>query len=209
MIGLSRLSATKAAAITALPPLHRLTQLTLSRFYSGAASTAQPQLDYSSSDYYYYDYNNHKSKAPSAKKHVFAERLSKLLEVPHISIATLVRQDLSPRSSLYKQIANAVNCGELVPEDIIFGLLSKRLEDGYYQGENGFILDGIPRSPIQAEILDQLAEIDLVVNFKCSEDGLLKHREEANWKEKIQLYVEQVVFNSHFSVLPCIPVDAS
>ncbi len=32
---------------------------------------------------------------------------------------------------------------------------------------------------------------------------------EANWKEKIQLYVEQVVFNSHFSVLPCIPVDAS
>lgn len=43
-----------------------------------------------------------------------------------------------------------MNRGELVPEDIIFGLLSKRLDDGYYRGEIGFILDGIPRSPIQA-----------------------------------------------------------
>lgn len=48
------------------------------------------------------------------------------------------------------QIANAVNRGEVVSEDIIFGLLSKRLEDGYYRGEIGFILDGVPRSRIQA-----------------------------------------------------------
>lgn len=48
------------------------------------------------------------------------------------------------------QIANAVNEGRLVPEDVIFGLLSKRLEEGYYRGETGFILDGIPRTRIQA-----------------------------------------------------------
>lgn len=52
--------------------------------------------------------------------------------------------------SLSFQIANAVNEGQLVPEDIIFGLLSKRLEEGYYRGETGFILDGIPRTHIQA-----------------------------------------------------------
>lgn len=34
------------------------------------------------------------------------------------------------------------------------GLLSKRLEDGYYRGESGFILDGFPRSPIQAVSLN-------------------------------------------------------
>lgn len=45
---------------------------------------------------------------------------------------------------------NAVNQGKLVPEDIIFGLLSKRLEEGYSRGETGFILDGIPRTRIQA-----------------------------------------------------------
>jgi hypothetical protein len=38
----------------------------------------------------------------------------------------------------------------LVPEDIIFGLLTKRLEDGYNKGETGFILDGIPRTRMQA-----------------------------------------------------------
>lgn len=48
------------------------------------------------------------------------------------------------------QIANAVNQGKLVPEDIMFELLSKRLEDGYCKGETGFILDGIPRTQIQA-----------------------------------------------------------
>lgn len=41
-----------------------------------------------------------------AKKHVYAERLSKLLEVPHISMGTLVRQELNPRSSLYKKVQN-------------------------------------------------------------------------------------------------------
>lgn len=38
----------------------------------------------------------------------------------------------------------------LVPEDIIFGLLSKRLEAGYFRGETGFILEGIPRTRKQA-----------------------------------------------------------
>jgi len=41
---------------------------------------------------------------PGAKRHVFAERLSKLLEVPHISMASLLHQELNPRSSLYQQV---------------------------------------------------------------------------------------------------------
>lgn len=41
---------------------------------------------------------------PGVRRHLFAERLSKLLEVPHISMATLLRQDLNPRSSLYQQV---------------------------------------------------------------------------------------------------------
>ncbi len=111
---------------------------------------------------------------PGARRHIFAERLSKLLEVPHISMATLLRQDLNPRSSLYQQIANALDQGKLIPEEIIFALLSKRLEEGYSRGETGFILDGIPRTRIQAEILDHIAHVDLVVNFKCSQENLLK-----------------------------------
>lgn len=39
-----------------------------------------------------------------APRHVFAERLSKLLQVPHISMGSLLRQELNPRSSLYKEV---------------------------------------------------------------------------------------------------------
>lgn len=131
---------------------------------------------------------------PRMKRHVFAERLSKLLDVPHISMGSLVRQELHPRSSLYKQIGNAVNEGKLVPEDVIFGLLSKRLEEGYYRGENGFILDGIPRSRNQAEILDQIVDVDLVVNFKCPEEHLLQKKpllQGNTWKGNFPVYAEQ------------------
>lgn len=41
-----------------------------------------------------------------------------------------------------------------MPEEVIFGLLSKRLEEGFYKGETGFILDGIPRTRMQAVSLD-------------------------------------------------------
>ncbi|XP_015070036.1 probable adenylate kinase 7, mitochondrial [Solanum pennellii] len=111
---------------------------------------------------------------PMAQRHVYAQWLSKLLGVPHISMGSLVRQELHPRSSLYKQIADAVNQGKLVPEEVIFGLLSKRLEEGYCSGESGFILDGIPRSKIQAEILDKTVDIDLVLNLKRAEDLVSK-----------------------------------
>ncbi|XP_073294103.1 probable adenylate kinase 7, mitochondrial [Primulina huaijiensis] len=111
---------------------------------------------------------------PMVNRHVYAERLAKLLEVPHISMGSLVRQELNPNSPLYKQIASSVNQGKLVPEDVIFGLLSKRLEEGYCRGESGFILDGIPRTRVQAEILDQVADIDLVLNLKCSDEFLVK-----------------------------------
>ncbi|XP_006298261.2 probable adenylate kinase 7, mitochondrial [Capsella rubella] len=109
--------------------------------------------------------------APGDWRHVFAQRLSKLLEVPHISMGSLVRQELNPRSSLYREIASAVNERKLVPKSVVFALLSKRLEEGYVKGETGFILDGIPRTRFQAETLDQIAQIDLVVNLKCSEES--------------------------------------
>lgn len=118
---------TKAAAI----PLRRFN---LRRFISTATSStaAQPQFDYEY-DYYCHDYNRaeHESRlgrlavtpmedsegsvptrelqlvfigSPRTKKHIYAEKLSKLLAVPHISMASLVRQELSPRSFLYRQV---------------------------------------------------------------------------------------------------------
>lgn len=48
------------------------------------------------------------------------------------------------------QLAEIVNQGKLVSDEIIFNLLSKRLEAGEAKGESGFILDGFPRTIRQA-----------------------------------------------------------
>ncbi|KAM1217487.1 hypothetical protein ACFX13_045540 [Malus domestica] len=74
--------------------------------------------------------------------------------------------------------AIGVNERKLVPDEVIFALLSKRLEEGCYRGENGFILDGIPRTRTQAEIVDRIADIDLVVNLKHTNEHLTKSLED-------------------------------
>ena len=58
------------------------------------------------------------------------------------------------------QIASAINEGKPVLEEIIFRLLSKRLEEGYCNGESGFILEGIPRNRNQAVCLSSFGWID-------------------------------------------------
>lgn len=112
MAGLSRLRA--AAAL-------QLRQIARSRAY-GSAAAAQLQYDYDDEC----DLHGQASEPmlrldsagspprrgvqwvligdPGVKKHVYADNLSKLLEVPHISMGSLVRQELSPRSALYKQV---------------------------------------------------------------------------------------------------------
>ncbi|GER43488.1 adenylate kinase [Striga asiatica] len=71
-------------------------------------------------------------------------------------------------------LADVVNQGKLVSDEIIINLLSKRLEMGESKGESGFILDGFPRTVRQAEILNEVTDIDLVVNLKLPENVLLE-----------------------------------
>ncbi|WMV17651.1 hypothetical protein MTR67_011036 [Solanum verrucosum] len=117
---------------------------------------------------------------PMTQRHVYAQWLSKLVDVPYISMGSLVRQELNPQ---YNKISSVVNEGKLVPEEVIFDLLSKRLEEGYCRGENGFILDGIPRTMFQAEILDKVVDIDLVLNLKCSDSPYVSKSDRSNAAE--------------------------
>ncbi|KAI8016488.1 adenylate kinase [Camellia lanceoleosa] len=111
---------------------------------------------------------------PGVGKGTYASRLSSLLAVPHIATGDLVREELSSNGPLSHQLAEIVNQGKLVSEEIIINLLSKRLEAGEAKGESGFILDGFPRTIRQAEILDEVTDIDLVVNLKLPESVLIE-----------------------------------
>ncbi|WOG91236.1 hypothetical protein DCAR_0310484 [Daucus carota subsp. sativus] len=111
---------------------------------------------------------------PGVGKGTYASRLCSLLGVPHIATGDLVREELASTGPLSTQLAEIVNQGKLVSDEIIISLLSKRLEAGESKGESGFILDGFPRTIRQAEILEEVTDIDLVVNLKLREDVLLE-----------------------------------
>ncbi|XP_073043546.1 adenylate kinase-like [Primulina eburnea] len=111
---------------------------------------------------------------PGVGKGTYASRLSDLLGVPHIATGDLVREELSSSGPLSNELVEIVNQGKLVPDEIIINLLSKRLEMGEAKGESGFILDGFPRTVRQAEILDEVTDIDLVVNLKLPESVLIE-----------------------------------
>ncbi|KAJ1298954.1 hypothetical protein BS78_01G493900 [Paspalum vaginatum] len=111
---------------------------------------------------------------PGVGKGTYASRLSRLLGVPHIATGDLVRDELASTGPLAAQLAEIVNQGKLVSDEIIINLLSKRLKKGEDQGESGFILDGFPRTVKQAEILDGVTDIDMVVNLKLREDVLIE-----------------------------------
>ncbi|KAL6326588.1 hypothetical protein AAG906_008450 [Vitis piasezkii] len=110
---------------------------------------------------------------PGVGKGTYASRLTALLGVPHIATGDLVREELASSGPLASQLSEIVNQGKLVSDEIIINLLSKRLEAGESKGETGFILDGFPRTIRQAEILEDVTDIDLVVNLKLNEEALL------------------------------------
>ncbi|KAJ6799668.1 adenylate kinase 1, chloroplastic-like [Iris pallida] len=111
---------------------------------------------------------------PGVGKGTYASRLSSLLSVPHIATGDLVRDELASSGPLSHQLSEIVNQGKLVSDEIIINLLSKRLANGEAKGESGFLLDGFPRTIRQAEILEGVTDIDLVINLKLQENVLLE-----------------------------------
>ncbi|KAJ1693657.1 hypothetical protein LUZ63_010355 [Rhynchospora breviuscula] len=111
---------------------------------------------------------------PGVGKGTYASRLSQLLGIPHIATGDLVREELASTGPLSQKLVDIVNQGKLVSDEIIVELLSKRLSKGEEKGESGFILDGFPRTVRQAEILEGVMDIDLVVNLKLRKDVLME-----------------------------------
>ncbi len=108
---------------------------------------------------------------PGAGKGTQAKLLSEKFKIPHISTGDILRQELSENSELGRRVAKFVTIGELVPDDIVVEVVINRLAKKDVQ--EGFILDGFPRTLNQAQQLDQALKqlntsVDLVIYFKTS-----------------------------------------
>jgi adenylate kinase len=91
---------------------------------------------------------------PGAGKGTQAKLLQEKLAVCQISTGDILRTAVAEQTPLGKEAAQYINRGELVPDEVIVNLVAERLKEKDCQ--NGFILDGFPRTIPQAESLDAI-----------------------------------------------------
>ena len=112
--------------------------------------------------------------APGAGKGTQAELLSEALEIPAISTGNMLREAMANGTELGKQVKTYMDGGLLVPDDLILGIVAERVAQT--DCENGFILDGVPRTLAQAESLDSNGvRIDHVVSIEI-DDAVISGR---------------------------------
>ncbi len=94
--------------------------------------------------------------APGAGKGTQAKLIAAHYGIPQVSTGDLLRDNVSKGTQLGKTAASIMGRGELVPDDLVYGIVSERLREN--DCDRGYILDGFPRTPSQAGWLDALLE---------------------------------------------------
>ncbi|MDT7904650.1 MAG: adenylate kinase [Candidatus Caldipriscus sp.] len=88
---------------------------------------------------------------PGAGKGTQAERLAEDLKIKKISTGDILREAVAKGTELGQRAKSYMERGELVPDEIILGIIEEAIND-----EEGFILDGFPRNINQAKALDEM-----------------------------------------------------
>ena len=113
---------------------------------------------------------------PGAGKGTQAVQLAEKLGVPQISTGELFRENITSGTTLGLEAKKYLDAGDLVPSTLTNALVDDRLDHDDVGG--GFILDGFPRTVVQAEALHDMLErrglkLDAVVEFRVPEEELV------------------------------------
>ena len=98
---------------------------------------------------------------PGSGKGTYASRLQSKLGVAVIAMGDIFREIMKEDMPLGKKVKGYVEKGTLVPDDIVIDVLKQRLAK--VPADKGFILDGYPRTIEQAEVLGEIAKIDVIL----------------------------------------------
>ena len=110
--------------------------------------------------------------APGAGKGTQATLLTEKLGIPSISTGNMLREAMANGSELGKQVKSYMESGSLVPDELVLGIVAERTAQP--DCKNGFILDGVPRTLVQAQALDAKGvRIDHVVSIEISDDVIV------------------------------------
>lgn len=110
--------------------------------------------------------------APGAGKGTQAEIIAAKLNIPTISTGNIIREALANGTEMGIKAKSFIEAGKLVPDDVVIGIIKERLANE--DCNNGFILDGFPRTIPQAEALDNMRIIiDKVVDIDVPDENIV------------------------------------
>jgi adenylate kinase len=114
---------------------------------------------------------------PGAGKGTQATRIAERYGIPHISTGDILRANVREGTSLGQEAKRYMDAGDLVPDEVIMGMVAARL--GAPDAESGFLFDGFPRTVPQAEalegmLIDRAAPLDAVLRLAVPQDEVVR-----------------------------------
>lgn len=115
--------------------------------------------------------------APGSGKGTAGKIIAEDLKLAHISTGDLFRENLKNETELGKEAKQYMDKGELVPDEVTIKMLKARLNEA--DVENGAVLDGFPRTGVQAVSLDNMlnemgAKVDMALNIDVPFDEIVE-----------------------------------
>lgn len=109
---------------------------------------------------------------PGAGKGTQADLIKSHFDIPHISTGDMLRKARADRTSLGRQAEEYMEAGQLVPDEIVVGIVAERLAQP--DCRNGYLLDGFPRTVEQALALEEAkAKVDAVISIEVPSELLV------------------------------------
>lgn len=110
---------------------------------------------------------------PGGGKGTQAEKLSEILNIPHISTGAIIRNAIREKTPLGILADEYIQKGQLVPDSVAIDMVRERVNEA--DCENGYILDGFPRTLPQAQAMDEMGIfVDAAINLLVEDDVIVK-----------------------------------
>jgi adenylate kinase len=110
--------------------------------------------------------------APGAGKGTQASKIADRYGLPHISTGDIFRENIKNQTEIGVLAKSYIDKGQLVPDEVTCKIVEERINRD--DCKNGYMLDGFPRTIAQAEALDKITKIDLVINIDVDHSLLME-----------------------------------
>lgn len=110
--------------------------------------------------------------APGSGKGTHSAKLCEKYNIPHISTGDIFRMNIRGNTPLGVKVKEYISRGELVPDSLVVDLIKDRLSKP--DCENGYLLDGFPRTVGQADALATFSKVDVALEFVLDYDVIVE-----------------------------------